>query len=104
MAGRARNGEKVHAAPHALALLNPCPVCGAETVLAVTEPHPTHINCEIHGYECHRCGPVNFLVVPRLPRQSAFSVSNAAGYSLGQRKAITSCRCLSVYWSWAAPN
>ena len=72
MAGRVRNGEKVHAAPHAFALLNPCPVCGAETVLAVTEPHPLHVDFEIHGYECRRCGPVKSLVVPRLSRQALF--------------------------------
>ena len=28
-------------------LLNPCPVCGAETALAEIEPHPLHVNFEI---------------------------------------------------------
>jgi hypothetical protein len=45
--------------------LNPCPVCGAETALAVVELHPLHINLEIHGYLCDRCGPIKSLVVPR---------------------------------------
>jgi hypothetical protein len=42
---------------------NPCPVCGAETALAVIEPHPLHVNFEVHGYLCDRCGPVKSLVV-----------------------------------------
>jgi hypothetical protein len=44
---------------------NPCSVCGAKTALAVIEPHPLHINFEIHGYLCDRCGPVKSLVVLR---------------------------------------
>src|ERR1700678_4414547 len=44
---------------------NPCPVCGAETALAEIEPHPLHVNFEIHGYLCDRCGPVKSLVVLR---------------------------------------
>ena len=37
-------------------------------------------------------------------KASAFSLSNAAGCSFGQRKAVTSCLYLSVYWSRAALN
>ena len=47
--------------------LNPCPVCGAETVLAEIEPHPLHIKFEIHGYVCDQCGPIKSLVVLRSP-------------------------------------
>jgi hypothetical protein len=46
---------------------NPCPVCGAETDLAEIEPHPLHVNFEIHGYFCDRCGPIKSLVVLRSP-------------------------------------
>ena len=46
---------------------NPCPVCGAETLLAAIEPHPLHVKFEIHGYLCEWCGPVKSLVVLRLP-------------------------------------
>jgi hypothetical protein len=46
---------------------NPCPVCGAETALAEIEPHPLHVNFEIHGYLCDRCGPIKSLVVLRSP-------------------------------------
>jgi hypothetical protein len=46
-------------------LMNPCPVCGAETALAEIEPHPLHVKFEIHGYLCIRCGPVKSLVVLR---------------------------------------
>ena len=53
MTERARSVEKAHAVPHAFVLLNPCPVCGAETALAEIEPHPLHVNFEIRGYECH---------------------------------------------------
>jgi hypothetical protein len=45
--------------------LNPCPVCGAETALAEIEPHPLHVNFDIHGYLWDCCGPVNSLVVLR---------------------------------------
>ena len=45
-----------------------CPVCGAATVLAEIEPHPVHINFEIHGFLRDRCGPVKSLVVMRSPR------------------------------------
>ena len=45
--------------------LNPCPVCGAETALAEIEPHPLHVNFEIHGYLCDRCGPIKSMVVLR---------------------------------------
>jgi hypothetical protein len=48
-------------------MLNPCPVCGAETALAEIEPHPLHVNFEIHGYLCDLCGPVKSLVVLRSP-------------------------------------
>ena len=46
-------------------LLNPCPVCGAETALAEIEPHPLHGDFEIHGFTCDRCGPIKSLVVLR---------------------------------------
>jgi hypothetical protein len=45
--------------------LNPCPVCSAETTLAEIEAHPLHVNFEIHGYFCDRCGPIKSLVVLR---------------------------------------
>jgi hypothetical protein len=56
-----------------IAFLNPCPVCGAETALAEIAAHPLHVNFEIHGYLCDRCGPVKSLVVARSPifRQDA---------------------------------
>ncbi len=58
-------------APLMLKPRNPCPVCGAETVLAEIEPHPVHVNFEIQGYLCDRCGPIKSLVVLRsLPLQS----------------------------------
>jgi hypothetical protein len=44
---------------------NPCPVCGVETALAEIEPHPLHVNFEIHGYLCEQCGPIKSLVVLR---------------------------------------
>jgi hypothetical protein len=47
---------------------NPCPVCGVETALAEIEPHPLHVNFEIHGYFCERCGPIKSLVVLRSSR------------------------------------
>ena len=47
--------------------LNPCPVCGAETTLAESEPHPLHAKFEIHGYLCDRCGPIKSVVVLRGP-------------------------------------
>jgi hypothetical protein len=46
---------------------NPGPVCGAETALAEIAPHPLHVNFEIHGYLCDRCGPIKSLVVLRSP-------------------------------------
>jgi hypothetical protein len=49
---------------------NPCPVCGAETALAEIEPHPLHVNFEIHGYCCERCGPIKSLVVIRPPQRA----------------------------------
>src|SRR5258708_3198153 len=49
------------------ASLNPCPVCGAETSLAEIEPHPLHVDFEIHGYLCDWCGPIKSLVVLRSP-------------------------------------
>ena len=51
--------------PRMLELMNPCPVCGVETTLAEIEPHPLHVNFEIHGYLCDRCGPTKSLVVLR---------------------------------------
>jgi hypothetical protein len=57
--------------PRMLIPRNPCPVCGAETMLAEVEPHPLHLKFEIHGYVCDRCGPIKSLVVLRSsPRQS----------------------------------
>jgi CRP/FNR family transcriptional regulator, cyclic AMP receptor protein len=50
---------------------DPCPLCGDETALAEREPHPQHVNCEIHGYLCERCGPVKSLVVLRTPRRQS---------------------------------
>jgi hypothetical protein len=47
---------------------NPCPVCGVETALAEIEPHPLHVNFEIHGYLCEQCGPIKSLVVLRSSR------------------------------------
>jgi hypothetical protein len=52
--------------------LNPCPVCGADTALAEIEPHPLHVNFEIHGYLCGLCGPIKSLVVLRSSRPAAF--------------------------------
>jgi hypothetical protein len=46
-----------------LTSINPCPICGVETALAEIAPHPVHINFEIHGYFCERCGPVKSVVV-----------------------------------------
>ena len=46
---------------------NPCPVCGVETALAEVEPHPLHVDFEIHGYHCEQCGPIKSLVVLRSP-------------------------------------
>jgi hypothetical protein len=48
---------------------NPCPVCGVETALAEIEPHPLHVNFEIHGYLCEHCGPIKSLVVPSARRR-----------------------------------
>jgi hypothetical protein len=53
---------RVQDASLTLKLLNPCPVCGAETALAEIEPHPLHVNFEIHGYLCDLCGPIKSLV------------------------------------------
>jgi hypothetical protein len=67
--------EKVHARQDDLLMLkplNPCPICGAETVLAENEPHPLHVNFEIHGYLCDWCGPVKSLVVLRSWRPRTF--------------------------------
>ena len=62
---------RFQAEPRLLNPRNPCPVCGAETALAEVEPHPLHVNFEIHGYACDRCGPIKSLVVIRsLPPQS----------------------------------
>jgi hypothetical protein len=45
--------------------VNPCPVCGIETSLLDIEPHPQHVNFDVHGYLCEQCGPVKSLVVLR---------------------------------------
>jgi hypothetical protein len=63
---------RVQDASLTLKLLNPCPVCGAETALAEIEPHPLHVNFEIHGYLCDLCGPIKSLVVLRSSRPVAF--------------------------------
>ncbi len=47
---------------------NPCPVCGEETALAEVEPHPLHVDFDIHGYLCAQCGPIKSLVVLRASR------------------------------------
>jgi hypothetical protein len=46
---------------------NPCPICGAETILAESVPHPLHAQFKIHGYLCDRCGPIKSLVVRGCP-------------------------------------
>ena len=72
---RCRAGKKYMRVQDALPILvslNPCPVCGAETALAEIEPHPLHINFEIHGYLCDRCGPIKSLVVLRSRQPRAF--------------------------------
>jgi len=51
-----------------------CPVCGSETTLSEIEPHPLHVNFEIHGYVCGRCGPVKSVVVLRFAADSAADV------------------------------
>ena len=51
---------------------HPCPVCGAEIALAEIQSHPLHVNFEIHGYLCDRCGPFKSLVVLRSGRSQAF--------------------------------
>jgi hypothetical protein len=71
---------RVQDASLTLKLLNPCPVCGAETALAEIEPHPLHVNFEIHGYlrlvrpyqilgcaslvEAHRCSLIDTPAFP----------------------------------------
>jgi len=72
--------DKVH--PRQITLLvppplNPCPVCGAETTLAEIERHPLHVNFEIHGYLCSRCGPIKSLVVLRSRRPGLFQWTEA---------------------------
>jgi hypothetical protein len=62
---------RVQDASLTMKLLNPCPVCGAETALAEIEPHPLHVNFEIHGYLCDLCGPIKYLVVLRSSRPTA---------------------------------
>jgi hypothetical protein len=66
---RRANGKPAHFQDASLKVKprNPCPVCGAETTLAEIEPHPLHVNLEILGYSCDRCGPIKSLVVPRSP-------------------------------------
>jgi hypothetical protein len=56
--------------------LNPCPVCGGETALAEIEPHPLHVNFEIHGYLCERCGPIKSLVVLKTPGAEALKLDH----------------------------
>jgi hypothetical protein len=63
---------RVQDASLTMKLLNPCPVCGAETALAEIEPHPLHVNFEIHGYLCDLCGPIKSLVVLRSSRPPLF--------------------------------
>jgi hypothetical protein len=59
---------RIQDAALALKPRNPCPVCGVETALAEIEPHPLHVNFEIHGYLCEQCGPIKSLVVLRSSR------------------------------------
>jgi hypothetical protein len=56
---------RIHGAALELKPRNPCPVCGVETALAEVEPHPLHVDFEIHGYHCEQCGPIKSLVVFR---------------------------------------
>jgi hypothetical protein len=52
---------------------------GAETGLTEIAPHPLHVNFEIHGYLCDRCGPVKSVVMPSLTERQAYSVSREFG-------------------------
>jgi uncharacterized Zn finger protein len=45
----------------------PCPVCGKETTLDATEPHPTHTEIELCTYRCVDCGLVRTTSVQRRP-------------------------------------
>src|SRR6202790_1201918 len=65
---RKGNHMRIQDAALALKPRNPCPVCGVETALAEIEPHPLHVNFEIHGYLCEQCGPIKYLVVLRSSR------------------------------------
>jgi hypothetical protein len=66
---------------------NPCPVCRAETALAEIEPHPLHVNFEVHGYLCDRCGPIKSIVVLRTPSSGFQSgvVHTPAGIKLSTK-------------------
>jgi rRNA maturation protein Nop10 len=44
-----------------------CPVCGKETTLDATEPHPAHPEIELRTYRCADCGPVKTISVPSRP-------------------------------------
>ena len=47
-----------------------CPVCGKETTLDVTEPHPTHPEIELRTYRRADCGPVKTTSVRVRPSRS----------------------------------
>jgi hypothetical protein len=64
-----REGKYMRIQHASLNSTNPCPICGVETTLAEIAPHPMHVNFEIHGYFCERCGPVKSLVVLCSPPQ-----------------------------------
>ena len=51
-------------------------VGGGETALAEIEPHPLHVNFEIHGYLCERCGPIKSLVVLKTPGAEALKLDH----------------------------
>ena len=65
---------------------NPCPVCGAETVLAEIEPHPLRVNFEIHGYLCERCGPSKSLVVLKTPGAEALKLDHNSYYDTTEKQ------------------
>ena len=44
-----------------------CPVCGKETTIDATEPHPTHPEIELRTYRCADCGPVKTISVRSRP-------------------------------------
>src|ERR1700745_4532859 len=69
-------------------LLNPCPVCDAETVLAEIEPHPLHVNFEIQGYLCDRCGPIKWHYRYTVGNATETSVRSRFSKGAGQEAVI----------------